>query len=140
MRAENLQIVDLDKFGHGSKLPRTLKSIRDFTYIGKVTQKRAILEMERRYCGNFGESINGTSTIMTHREKIDVILNPCTYNLLHLKDNKEMRDNMLHLLIEEYIRYGRVAETFQRQKRKDKCEINIFNKNSYYKKGGCLGK
>ena len=50
MRAETFQIVDLDKVGHGSKLPRTLKSIRDFTNVGKVTRKRAILETERRYC------------------------------------------------------------------------------------------
>ena len=127
MRAETFQIVYLDKVGHESKLPRTLKSIRDFTNDGKVTQKRAILETKRGYCGNSGELINGASIIMTNREKIDVLLDSCTCNLPYLKENKEIRDNILHLLLEGYIRYGRVTEMYQRQKRKDKCEIDIFN-------------
>ena len=130
MRADSFEIVDLDKVGCSSKLPRASKSIRDFTNIEKTTRKRAILETERRYCGNSSETINDASTVTTERYKIAVIIDPHTCNLPYLKNKKELRNNMIDLLIDKYVRYGRVAEMYQRQKRKEKCEIDIFNKQS----------
>ena len=78
MRADSFEIIDLDNVRPSSKLPRISKSVQDFTSVGKITRKRAILETERRYCENSGEIITDASTIMPDREKIAILLDPCT--------------------------------------------------------------
>ena len=74
-----LRVVDLDAVSprHGTKtLPfiRTKQLAADFGPIGKEAHRRAVVEVERRFCGSTSEDVTNAEYRMTERQQMAAVL------------------------------------------------------------------
>ena len=91
LRAGQLPVMDCDAVTEKNTAhpPRIVK--QPVTAVGQECVRRAILEMERRYCGNKTEELTGAHVIPTDREKLASLLDPRTNTHCTLFYNKVYR-------------------------------------------------
>ena len=85
----------------------------EFNAIGFKSLQRAILETERRFCGNQTEELNHNSVLLNDREKMAMLLDfgtlPCN------NVGKEVRKQAVQLLHEFYVEFGFNCVTNERE-------------------------
>jgi len=82
------------------------KQVESFSAVGKIACSRAILEGERRYCGNESEVRSGAPVELTSRDKLSLLLDPRTVNCRHLEGREWLMKDCKDDLEELYIQYG----------------------------------
>ncbi len=89
------------------------KSVVDFTAIGFKALQRAILETERRFCGNQSEELNHKNVTLNDREKMAMLLDLRTLPCSNVE--KEVRKQAVDLLQEAYVEFGFNCVSYDRQ-------------------------
>lgn len=96
------------KLGASPRLERVATAIDTLSETGKVCVKRALLEAERRFCGNKTEEITGTPLVFSNRELICTLLDPRTKAAAHLDTATKRR--ALELLCNALVAFTLTAE------------------------------
>ena len=73
LRNDNLAVVDLGKVTK-TKVNRVDMGMSTLSTVGKEARDRAILEGERRFCGNKTEDITGAPVVMNKMEMVSMLL------------------------------------------------------------------
>ena len=94
-------------------MPRVNKSVVEFTTIGFKALQRAILETERRLCGNNTEEVNNGKVTLNDREKMAMLLDLRTLPCSNVE--KEVRKQAVELLHEAYVEFGLNCVSYDRQ-------------------------
>jgi hypothetical protein len=93
-------------------LPVKSKAIADFSAVGKEARNRALLEGERRFCGNNSEVLSGAPVELTSRDKLSLLLDPRTVNCRHLEGREGLIKECKDALEKAYIEYGTRAHEY----------------------------
>eukprot|EP00966_Prymnesium_polylepis_P301277 6961437-Prymnesium_polylepis.1 len=117
LRNDKLDVIDLKKVGAlpASKLPRVETVWEDLTPLGKKCLERAILEGERRWCDNEGESLTSADVILSDREVLAGLLDLRT--IRHFESNDTLKARALELLEAEYTKYAKTVREHETQKK-----------------------
>ncbi|KAJ1449317.1 hypothetical protein M885DRAFT_590501 [Pelagophyceae sp. CCMP2097] len=114
--AESLLVIDLENLSSSNVLPRKPKfTVDGLTAIGAETLRRAVLEAERRHCGNRTEVVNGSSGVVaSDREYTAMLLDPRTMGCRGVadRDRCEWRGKLQGL----YVRYALNTAKFEAAK------------------------
>ena len=92
-------------------------NVADLTQVGRTARDRAILEGERRFCGNKTDDILGDAVIMNKMERIAMLLDLRTAGGAHV--DKDTYVKAKEELKETYIEYGLQCDKFDAQTEKD---------------------
>ena len=106
-RGGALNVVDQKNVTADSNLPRLITSRENFTPVGQIAFDRAILELERRFCGNKSEEISGAEVTISSEELVATLLDPRTVSCRHLKP--VLRKRAMKLYVEKYITFAVTA-------------------------------
>ncbi len=93
--------------------PRVNKDVIEFTVIGFKALQRAILETERRFCGNQTEELNHNNVLLNDRLKMAMFLDLRTLPCNNV--GKEVRMQAVHLLHEAYVEFGFNCVSYERE-------------------------
>ena len=118
LRAPTMAVVELEKVREQSaaKLPRTMKSVREFGPVGAEVRRRAQLEAERRFCGNKTEIVEmNAEIIMSDRELLASVLDLRTLGCLHMSEAQ--RKQAKALFMTAYVGYTCNARNFEEERR-----------------------
>ena len=85
----------------------------ELTAIGRTSLRRAILETERRFCGNQTEEINNNNVTLNDREKMAMLLDLGTLPCNNV--DKEVRKQAVELLHEAYVEFGYNCVSYDRE-------------------------
>jgi hypothetical protein len=110
LRKETLFVVDLANVTAKPQLPRVEVNVTDLSALGATCRERAILEGERRWCGNTGETLTGADVIITDRELMSSLLDLRTIRCPHLSTEKKVEAK--RLLSEAYVTFAMTAAKF----------------------------
>jgi len=80
---ENLAVIDMGNVSK-TEMMRNETSISILSNVGKEARKRAILERERRFCGNKTEDITGSHVVMNKMERVAMLLDLRTSSGSHV--------------------------------------------------------
>ena len=80
------------------------KFVAEFSAIGSTALQRAILETERRFCGNQAEELNHKNVTLNEREKMAMLLDLRTLPCINVE--KEVRKQAVELLQAAYVDFG----------------------------------
>jgi hypothetical protein len=83
---DTLAVIDMDKVTK-DKTPRVDVPVSSLSVEGCTARARAMLEGERRFCGNQGEVILGTPVLMNKMERISMLLDLRTAGGAHVSKN-----------------------------------------------------
>jgi len=103
LRQDTLAVIDMDKVTK-DKTPRVDVQVSSLSVEGCTARARAMLEGERRFCGNKGEVILGTPVVMNKMERISMLLDLRTAGGAHVSKNVYMEAKKD--LKAAYIEYG----------------------------------
>jgi hypothetical protein len=123
LRANVLHVIDLENVTKSPKLPRVARAINDLSSTGATCRLRAILEGERRWCGNTTETILDEPIVMTDRELLATLLDLRTVGAAHLTSAQRAR--AIELFEKAYVRFAGKYVEFQKaeeQKRVEQAE------------------
>ena len=113
-RADILNIVDLEEVTASPNMPRVEKSVNNLTRVGKMARFRAILESERRFCGNNSEKHNDAPVEFSVRDELSVLLDARTNNDGFLLTDSTFRHKCKGNLRDVYVEYGLRARQYHR--------------------------
>ncbi len=85
----------------------------EFTAIGRTSLQRAILETERRYCGNQTEEINNNNVMFSDREQMAMLLDLMTLPCNNVE--KGVGKQAVELLHETYVEFGHNYVSYDRE-------------------------
>ena len=85
----------------------------EFAAIGFKALQRAILETERRFCGNQIEEVNHSNVTLNDREKVEMLLDLRTLPCSNVE--KDVRKQAVDLLHEAYVEFGYNCVSYDRQ-------------------------
>jgi len=85
LRADSFDVVDLRRVSASPILPLRRKLKSSFTITGLECLGRAILEFERRYCGNKTECLQHNRLIYKYHEMLATMIDPRTLTCKHLR-------------------------------------------------------
>ena len=111
LREESIQVIDLSATDTRRELPRKRVPVSELSPLGQETRERALLEGERRFCGNNTEAIQGLPVKLSKREKLATLLDLRTVGAAHL--SKEEAAEALQTLESEYASFAMVAESYK---------------------------
>ena len=103
LRADTLKVIELDKVGLSPKLLRANIKIEDMSGMGQTARTRAILEGERRWCGNQTETLTGAAVQMGRHELLCMLLDKRTLGCHHV--TAAQRHQAVVVFHEEYVKY-----------------------------------
>lgn len=105
-------------------MPRVEKAVSELSDIGATCLKRALLEGERRWCGNTGEELlqNGV-ILMNTRELMAMLLDVRTLQCTHVTD--EQRKEAKKLLKGEYVDFVLQGLKYEHEKAKELLEAKL---------------
>ena len=109
LRAQTIDVIDMENVTEANTEPRKSVRVDELSDVGKTCLKRAILEAERRFCGNTAETIEGISGGGIHVALEDVqalLLDPRTFGFARKLFSKEQRADAKEALFDEYVKYG----------------------------------
>ena len=114
LRGSEIPVIKYEKMTESAKLERVPKDVLDFTVTGRKCLERARLEGERRFCGNKTEMVQGNNLPVTFSdsELLATLLDIRTAHCKHL--TKDQRKKAMKIYEEEYVKYYRCAERFER--------------------------
>ena len=114
LRADSFDVVDLRRVSASPILPLRRKLKSSFTITGLECLGRAILEFERRYCGNKTECLQHNRLIYKYHEMLATMIDPRTLTCKHLpeKRRKPRRDMYLAKLKKAYVVYAKNAQAY----------------------------
>ena len=112
-RRDALQVIVLDEVTASPLMPYVMIKVANMTRAGKNARDRAILEGERRFCGNKTEKITGAPVQFSDRDKIVVLLDCRTNNDSELLNDSSFRKECVRLLQDLYVEYGLRAMDFE---------------------------
>jgi len=69
LRHDNFEVIDYDAITSSPRLRRVAKPLVNFTALGQEVVERMRLEAERRFCGNTGEDVDGSSEVVMARSE-----------------------------------------------------------------------
>ncbi|XRB12311.1 hypothetical protein RI054_04g21470 [Pseudoscourfieldia marina] len=92
LKGEHLNVLDLPNITNTAKMPRKKVPVDELSAVGRICRSRAVLELERRFCGNTSEVAQGTAVCFSEREKVAAVLDPRTVNAVKAEDAKEFTE------------------------------------------------
>ncbi|KAI9344980.1 hypothetical protein BDR26DRAFT_932541 [Obelidium mucronatum] len=111
LRALELKVVDQAAIGTSPVLPRTNVAVTHLTTIGQTCRNRAILEVERRFCGNDTETATGASFECSDRQLLATLLDLQTVKCEHLTSLQ--RNRAKELLFDQYVSFAEQYTRFE---------------------------
>ena len=112
-RRDVLRVIVLNEVTASPSMPHVMTNVTDMTRAGKNARDRAILEGERRFCGNTTEKITGDPVQFSDRDKIVVLVDCRTNNDTELLNDSSFRKECVRLLEDLYVGYGLRAMDFE---------------------------
>ena len=79
--------------------------------MGNTARVRALLEGERRWCGNKGETLTGAPVHMGRHEMLAMLLDKRTLGASHV--SPEQRKEASEVFVEEYVNFYKNAQTWE---------------------------
>ena len=122
LRGKSLPVVDLTKPTTNPILPRAPKKYDDFSEAGRTCWQRALLECERRFCGNVTEDIDEAPLVMSDREKISMLLDLRTTKATHV--TAEVLDESKQAFYDFYASWMLRAEEYKQEKAAEQQKFN----------------
>ena len=116
-RGGTFKVADWKSVTASPVLPLVDKSGASFTAVGQVALQRAILEGERRFCGNKTEVLTGAPVELTRRDKQAMLLDLRTVDCSHIAGRADLRRESKALLKERYGLYALCAHKFNEDKK-----------------------
>ncbi|KAK3246720.1 hypothetical protein CYMTET_43755 [Cymbomonas tetramitiformis] len=114
LRSDHLPVVALDKVTASPKLPRVLTPVSQLSAAGQECRRRAILEGERRFCGNVTEEISGGPLEVDDRELTCMLLDLRTVGANHV--SLVQRRRAVALLAKAYVDFGMQCAEYDAEK------------------------
>ena len=109
-------MTHLDQVTTATQLPRISKNVREMTTIGKEVRERALIEGERRFCGNKTDKlIHNAEVVMSDRELLATVLDLRTFGCAHLSE--EQRTKAKELFETAYVNFALTVFNFEKEKR-----------------------
>jgi hypothetical protein len=90
--------------------PRDAVAVTDMTELGQTCRQRALLEGERRWCGNKTEQLTGAPITLSDRQLLATVLDLRTMGCVHL--DADQRAAGLRLLKAEYAIFALQCEEY----------------------------
>ena len=116
-RGGTFKVADWKSVTASPVLPLVDKSGASFSAVGQVALQRAILEGERRFCGNKTEVLTGAPVELTRRDKQAMLLDLRTVDCSHIAGRADLRRESKALLKERYGLYALCAHKFNEDKK-----------------------
>ena len=114
LRNITIPVLNYKEMTSSAKLVRPAKRVVDFTATGRECLERVRLEGERRFCGNITEIVDGSLPVQFRdSELLATILDIRTVHCKHL--TKTQRKLATRLYVEEYIKFYRKADLFEKE-------------------------
>ena len=113
LRAKQLNVIDMPNVKLSPKVPRVAITIDDLTSMGKTARVRAILEGERRWCGNNTEELTGAGVTMGKHELLCTLLDKRTLGCHHI--TVEQRGEAYRVFLEEYVSFYLQASKYSQE-------------------------
>ncbi|KAI9330864.1 hypothetical protein BDR26DRAFT_922375 [Obelidium mucronatum] len=110
LRAPTLKVIDQAAVGISPVLPRVEVRMEDLSPVGKTCRMRAILELERRFCGNTSETIENSPIECSDRLLLSTLLDLRTVHSNHL--TAAQRKTAKSLLQDEYVNFSEQCARF----------------------------
>ena len=116
LRAPTIAVIDLDQVTTAPKLPRISKNVREMTMIGKEVRLRALIEGERRFCGNKTDNLIHTAeAVMSDRELLATVLDLRTFGCAHLSEGQRTKAKELYETA--YVNFALTVFNFEKEAR-----------------------
>lgn len=112
LKADTLEVIDIEKVGASPKLARSQTAITNLSTSGNTARIRAILEGERRWCGNTTETVSGAPILMGRHELLAMLLDKRTLGCAHV--TSEQRAAAVHVFEEEYVKFAKMAHDHEK--------------------------
>ena len=107
LRQGRLPVVDQENVAAQPIVPRIQIPRDELTSVGRTALHRAILELERRFCGNKTEKITGADVTLSKDELVATLLDPRTVSCHHL--SAENRKRAMSLFVDVYVKFAVTA-------------------------------
>jgi hypothetical protein len=120
LRSSTFQVVDLPNVTASTVLPKKAKKVADFTPLGREVLRKAIVEAERRFCGNRGEEPTGAHVELEERDKLSMLLDPRTVLGTHVRHIPGLLKECFQALQKEYVRYSLGVSAYKAEKAAEK--------------------
>ena len=104
LRADELYVIDMPNVKISPHVPRVAIKIDNLTDMGQTARVRAILEGERRWCGNQTEELTGASVNMGRHELLCTLLDKRTLGCHHITGPQ--RAEAYTIFLEEYVKFS----------------------------------
>jgi hypothetical protein len=116
LRGDTLDVIQFMSVtkANSAHPPRLAKRVDGLTPVGKECLRRALLELERRVCGNKTEVVSHPHlpVVPSEREMMASVLDPRTNRLKVLFEDREYRKKCVRLMKAEYVKYGLGAKQY----------------------------
>ena len=111
-----INVIDLQSVT-AKGTPRVDREVGNFTDVGKECRRRAIVEMERRFCASDSENITDASVITPKRGRLACLLDPRTFGLVPRMWTDQERTEAKDALYDEYVKFGLRCDEWSRRNR-----------------------
>ena len=113
LRAPELYVIDMPNVKSSPKVPRLPIKVEDLSSMGQTARVRAIVEGERRWCGNETEGQTGAPVMLGRHELLCTLLDKRTLGCHHI--TADMRSEAYQIYLDEYVKYSLQASKFARE-------------------------
>ena len=112
LRAATLDVIDADRVGASPRVARRSVDVADLSEHGNTARVRALLEGERRWCGNTTEGVLNLPIEMGRHELLAMVLDKRTLAASHV--TSEQRAKALTVFEEEYVVFSKTANEYEK--------------------------
>jgi hypothetical protein len=105
LRADEMHVLDLENI-MANDAPRVLRAVSEFSDIGKECRRRAILEGERRCCGNNGFELTGAPVEVSERSELASMMDPRSLMTVVVERTVDEKKALKKKLKKLYVEYG----------------------------------
>ena len=113
LRAEEMNVIDMPNVTISPHVPRVAIKVENLTEMGQTARVRAILEGERRWCGNETEELTGASVNMGKNELLCTLLDKRTLGCHHITGAQ--RAEAYKIFVEEYVKFDLQASKYAQE-------------------------
>ena len=103
LRADTMAVIELDKVAKSPICLRADIPVAQMLVIGQTARVRALLEGERRWCGNTTELLNDAPVLLGRHELLAMLLDKRTVGCHHV--SIAQRQEAVVIFIAEYVKF-----------------------------------
>jgi hypothetical protein len=113
LRSDQLYLIDMPNVKLSPAVPRVAVMVDNLSRMGQTARVRAILEGERRWCGNNTEELTGAAVTMGKSELLCTLLDKRTLGCHHI--TAEQRGEAYQIYLEEYVEFSLQASKYSQK-------------------------